>query len=867
MFEDGTLVYEDEKRVIEWFQDFMNNASISFKTSVDCFTKYYEKCVNDLVGLPYSNVSKSDVALGKLNAIYVEDLNDFKEKSAYNQILEHMKNDAVFLQEALERNIISQESAQVIRSLPSDCLSKMTKEEVYLMFNDSKRYVDSVYNDKVDNLLRETKPSDEVVDNSLISLLKLHRLDNLKVKYAHTARIVYLTDLEVKKLGVENELVRSILYTSALFHDVGRFYQGAYYNSYFEGALKTTEHNGIKDHAEAGYYYSLLDMINLNVLGVATNEDLVIHSIASAVVKNHQLPNSALGCYDEMISDFKFNDNVGQEMLDFVLASYSNSEKFDGGLHGRFQKIAPGNAEMMRKAFTDSTVKSMSTFTGVEINEEVEKTIYDLFNYEAKLSLNKDDADISILREQLTGQDLTVLENKIANNEDVFLSPLYNEVIKNYKINKLARNSNIDSNTIKEFMENLITATHETDYYTQYDIVSTIDEVMKASTKGENYKGIKLNEDVAKVLRMSMGLVMDMDKLDILVQRAIKRYPDWKPGAIRVKSLNGSDENGLMRDESLVDVLENQFKFDIKYDDSGRIVLDEVLTDVVKWNVKVNDDFKKKFGDDYDFSKLEAGTCLDDVADEVLKSSFEGKNVEVTYQIMEKAFPDLAERYQLEMDLVLPPDLRENYFKIDDERNYKKGSNGAVSAFPLGQKASDEKHFCWANSFPGVWWQLDQFVMTNMRSMESLRFIKDTSLLDRVGEAYKSEDCPKEFGMFVDEAINFSKDFINLALMAKINDNGEMIFGEENQEGYSPVILSDKDTMIKIRNEAAIRYQDTKAQREEMQAVHDSQLDSMFEDEGMKKTVNQTILGNDLSSMMNDTSDMTNASLYSFTQK
>lgn len=857
MIEDGTLVYEEERKVLDWFRHFLNSASVSFQTSVYCFNNYYEKCINDLVNLPYSTKNKNEVEEGSLNAIYVDDLNNFKETRGYNKILEHMKKNVSFLQEALMRGIISEETAQMITSLPLERLNKMTKEEVFLMVTDGSKYVDSVYNGETNRLLKETNVSSEEVDNSLVPLLKLHRLNNLHVKYAHTARIVYLTDLEVRKLGVEDELVKSILYSSALFHDVGRFYQGTYYNSYFEGDLKKTEKNSIKDHAEAGYYYSLLDMINLNVLGAASNEDLIIHSIASAVVKKHQLPNSALGNYDKMISNFKFNDNVKQDMLDFILTCYRESEKFDGGLHSRFKKTAPGNAEAMRQGFTDSMLGVISAYTGENDLENVRSTVYGLFNYESP-SLVLDEENIIILRQQLSGKELEELEHKLANNEQILLSPLYNKTIRNYKLGSLLGNNDTNSKVVREFMESLIDSSDTADYYSQYDIVSTIDKVMEAASRGEDYRGITLNNDIAKVLRMSMGLVMDMDKLDILVQRAIKRYPDWKPDSINVKSLKSSEDNNLVRDESLIDVLEEQFKIDVKYDENGHIILDEVLTDMVKHSINVNDNFKKKFGENYDFSKLQSGVILDDVADTALKASYDGKIVSMPYEIMEKAYPDLMERYRLEMDLVLPPDLRENIFKTNESRRYKEGSNGAFTAFPLGAAASDEEHFCWGNSFPGVWWQLDQFVMTNMRSMESLRFIKETGLLDRIGDAYKSDGCPQEFGMFVDEAINFSKDFIDLAITAKINEKGKMIFGDEEQEGYSPVILSDKETMVKIRNEAAIRYQGAKEQREELEIAHNNQLDSMFNDERNTNSIRQ-VVGNDLDSMMSDSVDNANS--------
>lgn len=853
MIEDGTLVYEKESYVLDWFRNFLNNASTSFQASAFCFNKYYEKCVNTLVNLPYNNTLKSEISEESLNSIYADDLMDFKENCGYNRVLTHLKNDPYFLNEAVVRGLISDEVARVILALPSSKIGKMTKEEVNLLISNSREYLFNVQNGTVAQLQQSISASSEEIDKNLVSLLKLQRLDNLQVKYAHTARIVYLTDLEVRKLGVSDELVKSILYTSALFHDVGRFYQGTYYNSYFEGALKKTENNSIKDHAEAGYYYSLLDMINLNVLGAATNEDLIIHSIASAVVKKHQLPNSSLGNYDKMISDFQFSDDVKQRMLDFVLACYGKSSKFDGGLHSKFQQTVPGNAEAMRQGFTDSMLNIISAYTGEKDLDGVRDAVYGLFSYEMP-SLVLDEEKIAILRQNLTGNDLIELERKVSNNETVVLSPLYNKVIKDYTINKLLGDNSSNSQVVRDFMDNLINSSDVADYYSQYDIVATIDKVMEYAAKGEKYQGIELDADIAKVLRMSMGLVMDMDKLDILVQRAIKRYPDWKPDMIRIKSLTADIDKGITEDESLLDILEDQFQITVKRDESGRIVVDEVLADVIRHTVNVNETFKTKFGDDYDFSQIVEGYLLDERAEGALKDSLGGKVVSMPYEIMAKAHPDLMERYQIEMDLVLPPDLRENIFKIDEDRVYKQGANGAVTAFPLGSNASSQEHFWWGNAFPGVWWQLDQFIMTNMRSMESLRFVKDTGLLERIGEAYKSEECPKEFGMFVDEIIGFSSDFIDLALTAKINNGGDIIFSEEDKTGYNPVILSDKEVMLKIRNEAAIRYQAKKVQNsisQETDINEDSmELDRMFSDQ--ETPVVKDSFGNDLNSMMAD---------------
>lgn len=849
MSDVGTLVYEEERRVLDWFSQFLENASSSFATSAFYFDKYYRKCVDSLYHLPYKREKKNDIKEGFLDAIYLEDMEDFKSKCSYNRILEHMKKNPDFLYEAVNNNLISESCAHAISSLPTERLGKMTKEEVDLLMRDP-NYVSYVADGDVDRVLRDKKTSDEEVEQSLVPLLKLYRLNNLQVKYAHTARIVYLTDLEVNKLGVQDDLVKSILYTSALFHDVGRFYQGTYYNSYSESDLKKIENGNVNDHAEAGYYYSLLDMINLNVLGSASNEDLIIHSLASVVVKKHQLPNANLGNYDKMISSFEFNSSIKQELLDFVLSCYGEADKFEGGLHGRFKKTVPGSAELMRQSFTDGMLNIMSSYTGDNNLEGVRDAIYGLFSYETP-SLVLDDENIDILRNSLQGDELTDLERRVLSGEKILLSPLYNKVIREYKLGSLLGKDNNNSPVITEFVQRFIEMSESSDYYSQYDIVSIIDKVIEADGKGEEYRGIKLNDDVAKVLRMSMGLVMDMDKLDILVQRAIKRYPDWKPNGIQIKALCSDSKDGLTSDESLIDVLENQFEINIKYDAEGKIVLDDVLIDIIKHNANVNDEFKKKFGENFDFSSLEEGQSLDDTSDMAMKSSYHGKIVSMPYDLMEKAHPDLMERYRIEMDLILPKDLRENVFKEDYERRKDVGSNGIETAFPLGPKASEEKRFVWGNAFPGVWWQLDQFVTTNMRSMESLRFIKETGLLERIGDAYKLSECPEEFGLFIDEIIGFSHEFIDLALTAKINANGDLIFDEDNKEGYSPVVLSDKDVMLRIRNEAAVRHRENNYDVS-YEDNHSDQLQSMFDEPtlvGGNANIND---GDDLNSMMSD---------------
>lgn len=804
MSDDGTLVYGSEQEILKWFKQFLKQSSSSFSTSASYFEKYYNKCVHDLIYLPFKHIKKDETG-GQLDSIYLDDIENFRSTSSYSNVLELMKSNSQFLSDVVNKGIVSSKVAEAVVSLPIEKLKRMNCEEVTLLMTDP-YYLNYVNSGTLDEILRDKKFKDERIDEALVPLLKVHRFNNLEVKYAHTARVVYLTDLEVKQLGVDNDLVKSILYTGALFHDVGRFYQGAFYNSYNEADLRKVEANSdnstlANDHAEAGYYYSLLDMINLNVLGVSTNADLIAHAIAAMVVKKHQKSNAQLANYDKMISDFNFSESINDKMLDFVLNCYSKAERFEGGLHGRFKKIIPGDAEAMRISFTDSMLNMISAYTGDANLEGVRDVIYGLFNYETP-NLILDDECVSILRHSLNGKSLEEFDKKVLAGDKIMLSPEYNSIIRKYRLGNLLESKNISSSVLEEFLTTLIRVGDNSDYYAQYDIVSLMDNVFESTSKGENYQGIELDEEVAKVVRMSLNLVMDMDKLDILVQRAIKRYPGWKPNCVTVKALTHND--GVSVDETFLDVLENQFQVNLNFNDDGKIILDENLIDIIKYNTNINSDFKKKFGDNFDFSSLKPGV-IPTVVDKAIRDSYDGKKVSVPYYLMEQVHPDLMERYKVEMDLILPTDLREKVFKEDKDREYAVGSNGMTTAFCLGDNASSLKSFVWQNSFPAVWWQLDQFVMTNMRSMESLRFMKNTRLLDRISEAYKSDDCPLEFGMFVDEIIDFTKEFVDLALEAKVNSNGDMIFGDQNEDGYSSIVLSDKDTMLKIRDEAVRR--------------------------------------------------------------
>lgn len=804
---NGELIYESDNVIVEWFEKFLDSSSSSFSISVNYFKEYYLKCVDSLVNLEYKKESRN----GKeyLDGIYQEDIIEFND--SYKDVLKSLKNNSILLEESIKRNLIDRDFVSVLEMLSIDKINNMSKEEVCLLMTD-KNYKDYLNNGIVDEIISQKKLSNDEIDESMVSFIKLQRYNNLYSKYIHTARVVYLTYVEVEKLGIEEELVRNILYTSSLFHDIGRFYQCAFNNTFADGKMQNVEGRNEKignlGHSEAGYYFSLLDMINLNILGAASDNDVIIHAIAALIVKQHSTANEKMGNFDKNVSNFEFGSDIQKQLLDFILACYNKADSFDGGIHGKFNKeLEPGHAELMRNSFCDTMLLIINPYLKEEKDvEKAKEIINELFSYETpSLILDKDSVDI--LLKVLDEEECKKIKEKINDGKDILLTPSYNEMIRKYKLLDFIKEKDIDSEGVVKLFEQLVDKSKNEHYYVQYDIVDVIKKVFDANGKGEVYEGVELPDEVAKIIRMSMDLVTDIDKFDILVQ-VVNRTVPWNPVNINVYALN-AEKSELDRDENLIDVLKNRFKINVEKTEDGQIILDDVLIDVIKANVNFSNSFKSNFGDDFDFSKLSNGQVLNEdffkisYVDDRKSNLFGKTQVVVPYSVMVKAHPNLIDRCNIEKSLLIPDDLYNNFFTSTDER--KVMHSGSV--FPRNSHASNEEYFCYANNdILQLWWRIDQFVTTNMRSIESLRFIKDSKMLEKIGQNYRREECPKEMHLLVDEVLGFGSEFIDLALSAKINKTGHIIYDNQEKEGYEPIILTDKNVMSKIRTEAVIRH-------------------------------------------------------------
>ena len=167
---------------------------------------------------------------------------------------------------------------------------------------------------------------------------------------------------------------------------------------------------------------------------------------------------------------------------------------------------------------------------------------------------------------------------------------------------------------------------------------------------------------------------------------------------------------------------------------------------------------------------------------------------------MKKVFPDDKKRIELERNLVLPEDLRNKMFLEDKDRE-KIGN----SKFPLGRKASNNPNFDWANIFPAIWWHIDQFIMTNMRSGKSFKFLQDTNLFDRLRDTYTSSECNPDFIYFIDEVLMYAKEFINTINDVYIDSSNNICFTNGNGN-MRKIEMFDDSLMIRVRDEASRRF-------------------------------------------------------------
>ena len=851
------VLFEREEDTLRWFDDYLKDTSGSFFTFLELFRKYYDKCFQDLIHLKLDSDAtrveysflpddKENSSFYECNYINQDDINQSKNNHYHLNIIEVLKNNEYLRDTCIKYDVLSKEVLDKIERLSYDEIKKMTTEELYLLVNDSSYFDLSIEERK--NKIKQIKLSREEENQFIVPFLKVHRMNNLQVKYAHTARVVYLTNYQLDSFHITSPLVRDIALTSALFHDVGRFYQGAFYNHFGDQNMIMIEGEG-KGHAEAGYYYSLLDMISLNTLGVNQSEDLMIHAIASLVVNRHQASNAKNKEFDQAQENLSFSDNIDEKLLNFVLDAYLKAKPFEGGVHARFGRQIPHQQKYMRQALDNilNTIKKVEQ-QYITNEEDLNLLLQNIQSFlvndklEDKLFFLRDD-EVLLLKKYPT--DLSIIyKDDDKGNQRIVRTPELNQYIDKIQREEFCKEKGLD---IRHYGVLLEQAKRDLAKFSQFDIVDSIRHLFQEK---------KVDLEVEKLVDFCLNVVMDADKLDIFVQRVNKRWDNWNPKDMKVYT----DPNNH---ESFLDVLENvygisvennfeQLKRIVQYNMNSNHVFDKKVKEVIDlkkepyseeeinhfmnllrgdfYQLMITDKVKKDSDGDYLYDEGIVRMIKDkENKDSSLKSTLAEKGIVVTkelvgnkipqeivpileksgipfhntgnnyvkisYDEMKNHYIDDKERMEREINILLPEDLREKVFLYNQDRGDNK--------FPLGRKASSNPHFAWDTIFPAIWWHIDQFIMTNMRSLKSFEFIQDVNLLDRLKDVYCSPECPVEFSFFINDIIEYAKDFLDTA------------------KDYSYDMM-DEDKMIEIRDLACTKWRERNKNQE---------LDTMLQDD------------------------------------
>lgn len=91
-----------------------------------------------------------------------------------------------------------------------------------------------------------------IQSNNYVNIIKKYRQDMIYLKIRHTARVVNDVELMANSMGV-NINFKNLVKVAALLHDIGRFKQATWSNTYADGISFKNFTDGTKNHAMYGY--------------------------------------------------------------------------------------------------------------------------------------------------------------------------------------------------------------------------------------------------------------------------------------------------------------------------------------------------------------------------------------------------------------------------------------------------------------------------------------------------------------------------------------------------------------------------------------------------------------------------------------
>lgn len=743
---------------IKWLLSF-GEIDETLKESIDTFRKYYFKCLNEL--------KRKKLTAKELEGTeaYINEVQNYLGKEFFQKICLISNKNKDSLQ------LLTEEEISVFQNIPSHLNNK--EKITYL-------------SEKLN------KPEQEI----LSIICKVIRFYNMQLKYSHTARITFVAASQVENMQITNPTAAKIIITSALMHDIGRFYQAINYNTLDDRVIKAEENeihvNGTSislkvDHAVAGYYYSLMDLYVLNALNKATYQDLITHSIAAIIVRYHQLPNSQLQEFQSQITSFAFNDDLESDAISFIVDAFRDAPLLENQQgkynhdkeHRKFIEKIIDEIIATKKEEIITKYKNSSAF--FEPDEE------DVNNFISKIenAFEKNNE----LKEKVEAQ-LTLYYQENGDDQEL-LDSIVNAIKK--VINHHATFEVIEDDEIESIIKKMA----------DYDIAYSVQQKFK--------KHEPVKEDVKKLIALSLNLTMDADKIDILNQRAIGIYnTSYNPSSYSIYPENNltllellnkhfafqMTKTPLQIDKRILDILEENTNQEIKnwFYKQG-INLEEYKKEIntfgkmiigpthplykfiaeIPWKNVVKNDGKQK--EDYTSSTDKMPTLR--VATSTIEKNLEGKSQE--------------EKVAFYRHLIITPEQEEG-FKIADI--YPLG----VSKLQKEYQGTNQEYILW-NPIMGLIWQINQFIFVNLRSRGSYEFLTESHTFENIYKQYQENPVLQEIikpylayaMLFVDTITNIQTDGKTLTL--------------EEQEGYQDVLLYDNSFMTKIKQFVKERYE------------------------------------------------------------
>ena len=745
MFENDIMNGKDES-AINWLLSF-SESDQSFNESTKIFLEYYKKCLKKLSEKELTNQELYE------NQKYVNDSITFLKRPYF-----------------ADKCSISYDQFNCMPLFTDDELSLISEIPSKLSVEKKVKAVESICN------------CTEI--EALSKLCKVNRFYNMQLKFGHTARITYIAAKEINALNIKNQLVKKTILTSALMHDIGRFYQAAHYNTLDDSVIKKHESkiniDNIEsekidlevDHAIAGYFYSLNDLYALNSLGLKNSSDLITHTIASVIVRFHQIPNSKLKHFEYKANNLELNKESTNAITAFLIESYKKASvltrqksKFDyDDEHILFiDKIIHEIVSTKRKKMVDDILKATSFFT--QDKKELDR-IFETIN---KIYDKKEEE-----KEKIEKEIIKYLQTAHQNPDTQLLEMIVEKIKK--EINKAAGLEVIKSSEISDIIKQLA----------NYDIASSIEQSFKNNQSIPN--------EIRNIISTSLNITMDADKIDILNQRAIGIYnTPYNPESYSVY---------VPKNMSFCDILNTYYAFNLNKEE---LLLDSNIIKIIidslkKSKINLNDVYglNLEYLSQQDFIMVEKNSQLHRILteipwQEILKVPYKEKkdyervsdypSIDVPTPLILQNISSLNEEKQVEVltNLIIVPEQIE-LFKTDEIFNRD------TRKIQPEYKGINQEHIKW-NPIVALIWQLNQFIFVNMRCKESFNFIKESNMLEKIYVQYKENPLLQRI---ISKYIAYAMLFLDIITSEKILEIDSTISNETT--------IYDAEMLRKVRN-------------------------------------------------------------------